>query len=139
MGDLRELSPSECRARLGEYQVGRVAVVAPDGPHIIPVNYAVVGEAVVFRTSPFSLVATHGQAATVAFEVDHFDPITKTGWSVLVRGRTEPVFDSLEIAQIRRTWDPVPWADGSRNLYIRLSVADMTGRRVGRVTPALAR
>ena len=131
MNDLHDLSPSECRGRLADRQVGRAAVVAPDGPHIIPVNYAIVDEAVVFRTSPFTLFATHGLEATIAFEVDDFDPVTRTGWSVLVRGRTEPVYDSREIAHIRQIWDPVPWAGGSRNLYIRLSVAEMSGRRIG--------
>ncbi|MFL6023719.1 MAG: pyridoxamine 5'-phosphate oxidase family protein [Marmoricola sp.] len=138
MGDLHDLSPGECRARLADQQVGRAAIVAPDGPHIIPVNYALVDESVVIRTSPFTLLATHGQDAVVAFEVDHFDQVTRTGWSVLVRGRTEPVFDSAEIAHIRQIWDPVPWADGSRNLYLRLTVATMSGRRVGKAVPAPA-
>ena len=131
MGDLHELGPSECRALLGDHQVGRVAVVAPDGPHIIPVNYALVDEALVFRTSPFSLLATHGREATVAFEVDDLDQVTHTGWSVLVRGRTGPVFSSTEIAHIRRIWEPVPWADGVRNLYIRLTPTQVSGRRIG--------
>lgn len=135
MGDLHDLSPSECRARLADHQIGRLAVVAPDGPHIIPVNYALVDENVVFRTSPFTLVAAHGRNAVVALEVDHLDQVTRTGWSVLVRGRTQPVFDSGEISHIRQIWDPVPWADGSRNLYLRLTPTDISGRRIGDLEP----
>lgn len=131
MGALHDLSQSECRALLAERQAGRAAVVAPDGPHIIPVNYALVDEAVVFRTSPFTLLATHGREATIAFEVDHLDEVTRTGWSVVARGRTEVVFDSQQIEQIRRIWEPAPWADGARNLYIRLTINELSGRRIG--------
>jgi len=138
VNDLHDLSPSECRSRLADRQVGRVAVVAPDGPHIIPVNYALVDESVVFRTSPYTVLATHGQPATVAFEVDDFDHVTKTGWSVLVRGHTDPVYDSREITHIRQIWDPSPWAGGSRNLYIRLTIAEISGRRVGDLEPLSA-
>ena len=134
MSELRDLSPSECRAHLAEQQVGRAAVVAPDGPHIIPVNYALVDETVVLRTSQGTLLATHGQRAVVAFEVDHLDPVTRSGWSVLVRGSTAPVLDVAQIAHIRRIWEPVPWAGGTRDLYLRLTLAHVSGRQVG--TPA---
>ena len=135
VGDLHELGPSECRARLGEHQLGRLVVVAPDGPHIIPVNYALVDETIVFRTSPFTLVAMHAPNASVAFEVDHLDQLTRTGWSVLVRGRTSRVLDRDQISHIRRIWEPVPWADGTRNLYIRLTPTQVTGRRIGAFAP----
>jgi nitroimidazol reductase NimA-like FMN-containing flavoprotein (pyridoxamine 5'-phosphate oxidase superfamily) len=123
---------------LADRHVGRVAVVAPDGPHIIPVNYALVDETVVFRTSPFTLLANHGQHATLAFEVDDFDYFAKSGWSVLARGRVEPVFDSHEVAHIQQLWDPVPWAGGSRNLYLRLTIAEISGRRIGNLDPVPA-
>lgn len=135
MGDLHDLSPSECRAHLAQHQVGRAAVVTPEGPHIIPVNYALVDEAVVFRTSPFTVLATHGREATIAFEVDDFDQVTKEGWSVLVRGHTSPVFDSREITHIRQIWEPVPWAGGTRTLFIRLTPTHITGRRIGEREP----
>jgi nitroimidazol reductase NimA-like FMN-containing flavoprotein (pyridoxamine 5'-phosphate oxidase superfamily) len=131
VGTLHDLSQSECRALLADHQAGRAAVVAPDGPHIIPVNYALVDETIVFRTSPFTLLATHGRDAAIAFEVDHLHELSKTGWSVLARGRTEVVFDSQQIEHIRRIWEPTPWADGARNLYIRLKIAELSGRRVG--------
>ncbi|MGO4257403.1 pyridoxamine 5'-phosphate oxidase family protein [Marmoricola sp. RAF53] len=131
MGVLVELSPSECRALLADRSVGRVAVVAPDGPHVVPVNFALVDEAVVFRTHPTTVLATYGRDAAVAFEVDELHDRSRTGWSVQVRGRTSVVVDSRLIAHIRRIWDPAPWADGTRNLYLRLEVAQLSGRQVG--------
>lgn len=139
MAVLHDLSPAECRALLIDRQVGRAAVVAPDGPHIIPVNYALVDEAIVFRTSPFTLLATHGRDSVIAFEVDDFDDVTRAGWSVLARGRTEVVYDSQQLEHIRRVWEPSPWADGTRNMYIRLTITDLSGRRVGDRAPVPAR
>ena len=138
MGVLRDLSQSECRARLGEHEVGRIALLTPDGPQVIPVNYALVDEAVVFRTSPLTLVATYGREAKIAFEVDHIDRATKAGWSVLVRGTTEPVFDIGAIEHIRRIWEPASWADGARNLFIKLTIDDVSGRRIGDLEPVPA-
>jgi len=131
MGVLHDLSEHECRAHLIDQQVGRAAVVAPDGPHIIPVNYAVVDEAIVFRTGPFTLLATHGLDAVIAFEIDYVDEVSRTGWSVLVRGRTEVVLDSRQIEHIRRIWEPNPWAGGVRDMVVRLRIRELSGRRVG--------
>ena len=57
----------------------------PDGPHIIPVNYSVVDDAVVVRTSPYSLLGTHGRNTVLAFEIDSFDHAYQHGWSVMAR------------------------------------------------------
>lgn len=133
MGTLHELGTRECHDLLAARQVGRVAVVAPDGPHIIPVNYAVVEDDLVFRTSPFTLLATHGRDSMVAFEVDTFDEAARSGWSVLVRGRARAVYDSREIDLIRRTWEALPWADGVRNLFLRMTPEEISGRRIGQL------
>ena len=71
--------------------VGRVAISTPTGPHIVPVNYAVVDEAIIVRTSPYSLLGTYGRDTMVAFEVDGFDHELERGWSVQARGRVEAV------------------------------------------------
>lgn len=134
MGALRRLSESECRAHLTQQQTGRIAVVAPDGPHIIPVNYAVVDEHVIFRTGPATLLAAFAPQSVIAFEVEHTDDATRTAWSVVARGRVEIVHDSRQRELVRRVWEPVPWADGDRSLYLRLTVRTLSGRSVGAPT-----
>ncbi|MES2712231.1 MAG: PQQ-dependent sugar dehydrogenase, partial [Pseudomonadota bacterium] len=47
-----------------------VAFSTPAGPHMVPVNYTVVDDAIVVRTSPYSLLGTHGRNTVVAFGVD---------------------------------------------------------------------
>jgi nitroimidazol reductase NimA-like FMN-containing flavoprotein (pyridoxamine 5'-phosphate oxidase superfamily) len=133
MAELRELSYAECRALLVRQQTGRVAVSTPDGPHIIPLNYSVVDEAVIFRTTPFSVLATYGRNAKLAFEVDSFRDELELGWSVVVRGRADVVTDPDELRHIRQVWPPFPWADGARNQHFRLPFHELTGRSVGKV------
>ena len=134
MAELRELSYAECRALLVRQRAGRVAVSTPDGPHIIPINYSVVDESIVFRTTPFSLVASYGRNANLAFEVDHVNEEQELGWSVVARGRADVVTNPEELVRIRRVCAPVPWADGSRNLFFRLPWRDLTGRALGHQT-----
>lgn len=135
MGDFRDLTYAECRAVLERGVVGRVGICTPDGPYIIPVNYTVLDEAIAFRTSPFSLLASHARAAVVAFEVDHLEPERFLGWSVLARGRAEVVDDPHRVDRIRRLAPPVPWASGSRNLYFQVVWTTLTGRQVGTNEP----
>ena len=136
MAELRELSYAECRALLVRQRAGRVAVATPDGPHIIPLNYSVVDESIVFRTTPFSVLATYGRNAKLAFEVDHFHDEHRLGWSVVARGRADVVSDPEELNRIRRICAPLPWADGARNLYFRLDWKELSGRALGRETLA---
>jgi uncharacterized protein len=126
-----ELSELECRELLEGGVVGRMAVSTPMGPRIVPVNYAMHGQDVVVRTSPFSELASHAGGAEVAFEVDHLDLERHQGWSVVVLGRAAYVEDHAELLEIRRTWDPRPWVDGSRNLYLKVVPRSTTGRRLG--------
>jgi nitroimidazol reductase NimA-like FMN-containing flavoprotein (pyridoxamine 5'-phosphate oxidase superfamily) len=126
-GPLRELSEEECLDLLRARSVGRVAFNDADGPVVLPVNYAVDDGTVLFRTAPQNTVARHILSGPAAFEVDETDDYTESGWSVLVRGRASFVeFDELPESGSR----PVPWVEGSRSLYVRITPQAMTGRRV---------
>ena len=131
MAELRELSYAECRALLVRQRTGRVAVSTPDGPHIVPLNFSIVDESIVFRTTPFSVLATYGRNAKLAFEVDRFDDEHQLGWSVVARGRADVVSNPEELARIRKVCAPLPWADGARNLYFRLDWKELSGRSLG--------
>ena len=131
MSEVEELSYAKCRGLLAGGVFGRVALCSVDGPHIFPVNYSVVGESVIFRTSAYGVVATHDWSSTMAFEVDYVDYADQRGWSVVAVGRGERVEDAEELALIKRTWEPRPWAGGIRPLYVRLAWTELTGRRLG--------
>lgn len=123
------LDPDECRALLRSRTVGRVAVA--DGfsaPLVLPVNFAVDGNDVVFRTdygSKFRM-AVLGEAP-VTFQVDHIEPGIHTGWSVMIQGRAaELTPDEIDGLQLT----PEPWVPGDKEHWVRISGDVITGRRV---------
>jgi nitroimidazol reductase NimA-like FMN-containing flavoprotein (pyridoxamine 5'-phosphate oxidase superfamily) len=130
MRDVQELSYAECRGLLAGGVLGRVAVCTGNQPRIIPVNYSVVDESVVFRTSAYGVIATHDWRSPIAFEVDHVDLVHQGGWSVVASGPGARVEDAEDLAHIKRTLDPRPWAGGARPLYVRLRWTELTGRRL---------
>lgn len=125
------LSRDESLALLRGGVFGRMAVTSPEGPHVVPVNYAVVDDAVIVRTDPGGVLGTHAPEAVVAFEVDHVDHETRHGWSVVVRGTAEVVTDPVVLRRIGMSWAPRPWAAGARPLHLRLAWREIHGRRLG--------
>lgn len=126
------LSPQECLRLLRGHvpQVGRVGLNAPGGqPLVIPVNYRVDGDTVVFRTEPGSLLARHAAEHPVAFEADEVDGAWLEGWSVLIQGIGQQVTDVIELDRLRRL-QLRSWAPGDRSLYVRVIPTAVTGRRI---------
>jgi nitroimidazol reductase NimA-like FMN-containing flavoprotein (pyridoxamine 5'-phosphate oxidase superfamily) len=123
------IDADECLRLLAGEEIGRVAVVIGATPMILPVNYSLDGDAIVFRTMPGSrLDVGQGHAA---FEVDQFDNAHKAGWSVLVTGHLEEVswYQTKEMRRVREL-AVTPWAGGDRNLWLRLRPSFITGRIV---------
>lgn len=124
------LTYDRCRELLTTRSVGRAAVCTPSGPRIVPVNYSVVDDAIVFRTTAYSVLGTYAWNNQLAFEVDHVDESDRVGWSVVATGRGAMVEDPHELAEIRAVADPNPWAGGMRFLYVQLRWAELTGRQI---------
>ena len=131
MAESRELSTRECELLLRAGFAGRIAVSTPAGPHLVPVNYTVVDDAIIVRTSPYSLLGTYGREAMLAFGIDGLDRYHRRGWSVQARGRVHAVIDRAEVERIREVAEPQPLADGARTLYLRLRWTELTGRKLG--------
>ncbi|MEU2061268.1 pyridoxamine 5'-phosphate oxidase family protein [Streptomyces sp. NPDC013455] len=130
---LLDLGPDECRTLLSTHGVGRVAVSAPDGsPAVVPVNYEVDGDAIVFRTAPDSLPAAAADTE-VAFEVDHVDEAMSRGWSVLAVGPASVVTDPETVRRLTQRAHTTPWAGGEREMWVSIRPTSLTGRRI---TPA---
>lgn len=123
-----ELTEGRCRELLGSSHVGRVAWHSDDGLQILPVSYACHQGEIVFRTSPYGALSQLVQPTEVAFEVDELDQQLQTGWSVVVRGRTAPVREPAEMVRVWTIDGLVPWASGTRNLFIRIIPTRISGR-----------
>lgn len=128
-GHLEELSPSTCRDLLAQHAVGRVGFAENGGPVILPVNYRIADTTIVFRTSPAGMLSQLRRRTAVAFEVDGIDESSQRGWSVLGRGFAEGVTGDHQLTQLWQS-GPVPWAGGTRNLFIAITLDELTGRRV---------
>ena len=118
----------ECLRLLGGQKVGRLGFLVGDQPMILPVNYAVQGGVVVFRTGEGSkLDAAIG--TKVAFEVDDIDVSAGSGWSVVVQGVAEDITDSDDwfVESLRQvsTWRP-----SAAHHYVRITLGVISGRRV---------
>lgn len=125
---LEVLGEQECWRLLSLSEIGRVAVVGPDGPDIFPVNIAVDGRTVVFRTDPGSKLAAITRHPLVALEVDGLDLDARRGWSVVVRGRAVEIGGGdLRHARRRRL---LPWAIGDKARWIRVEPTSVTGRSI---------
>jgi nitroimidazol reductase NimA-like FMN-containing flavoprotein (pyridoxamine 5'-phosphate oxidase superfamily) len=138
-GILGELSKDECLELLADRQVGRVAVVAEGQPMILPVNYVLDGDLIVFRTDPGTKL-DHGSLDRVAFEVDEIDLAHHEGWSVVVAGTGREITGALDEASEREQSLPLqPWASGPKEHWIRIVAPAITGRRLHRSSSLLQR
>ena len=63
------LDREECLRLLAVEDVGRLALAQGRAPVIFPVNYALDGEAIVFRTAEGTKLS-HGPRGAAAFEID---------------------------------------------------------------------
>lgn len=127
---LELLSDDDCRSLLAATAVGRLGFVERGGPVILPVNYTVDGRSIVLRTGEGSKLSTAMMQRPVCFEIDDWDPVAHTGWSVLAKGVSDEVLDDDEIARLDRL--PVrPWSRPDlRSHWIRIMVEELTGRRI---------
>jgi hypothetical protein len=125
---LEELERDECLRLLARAPIGRLAVVLGGHPLVFPVNFALDGNAIVFRTAPGTKM--HGaRNGPVAFECDGIDRQYHTGWSVVVLAVAEAITDPTEIVRLDRL--PLsPWCAAPNPVWLRLRARSISGRRI---------
>lgn len=125
-----EILPFEvCLRLLASVPVGRVGFFCDGEVVVLPVNHILDGQDPVFRTARGSkLSAAEGQSL-VAFEADEYDEQTQTGWSVLVTGRAEVVYDEADVERLSQR-GLHPWATAvERPFWIRIRATSVSGRQ----------
>jgi nitroimidazol reductase NimA-like FMN-containing flavoprotein (pyridoxamine 5'-phosphate oxidase superfamily) len=102
------------------------------GPAAVPVDYALAGHGIVFRSEDGSKIRGVREKHDVAFEVDHIDKASRSGWSVLVRGTSEEVeFEHLhELLNQIDGYLPLPWKKGMHKIWVVITPKTVTGRRL---------
>jgi uncharacterized protein len=125
---LMALSRRECVALLSEEKIGRAVFTERALPAVVPVTFAIYNDAVVMCTSADTRLAAAASRGVLAFQADAIDPSTRGGWSVVVVGVAELVDDPVEQARIRLVLEP--WVPGQNEVFIRLPLKVVTGRRI---------
>lgn len=123
-----EMTQRECGQLLAANHFGRIAVNDDTGPVVLPVNYVMDGDSVLFRSDSGTKLKAGLRGARASFEIDAVDEGTRTGWSVLARGTLTDVYDEAERARADRI--PLQPFIGGRTYYLRLLVYELTGRRI---------
>lgn len=129
--ELLDVPTDECYRLLATHRprLGRLAFISAGRPHVFPMNYVAVDRLVYFRSAPGSKMMAALRVDQVAFEIDDVDEVWEEGWSVLAVGRLREVNDEDELVELRRL--PLrPWAGGDRSHYLRLDIAEISGRRI---------
>lgn len=125
---MRELTDAECWAFLRQHEFGRLGFVRDGGADIAPINYAVDGDQIIFRTGAGSKFAAAMGGATVAFEVDQVDQGEAT--SVVLRGPAIelPQAESARVEQLGlRPW--TGWSEEAKPHLVAVRAEEITGRR----------
>jgi uncharacterized protein len=120
---------AECMQLLAAKSVGRVPYATDTGARILPVNYVLGADCVIFRTVPDGEVFRYALNSTCVFEIDETNEFFESGWSVVAVGRLQLATED-DFAQMRYGRLPEPWAAGSRWMFVRLPCEHVSGRRV---------
>ncbi len=128
---LEVLATDECLRLLATATIGRVGLSSAALPTVLPVNFRLVGDRILFRTGLGSKLEAATRNAVVAFEVDDFDPIEHAGWSVVVVGVARALSDG-EAAEIdaRDRVRLARWVPGADDRMVAVSCELVSGRRL---------
>lgn len=126
---LEVLDRNECLRLLATASFGRVGVSLGALPVILPINFRLVGERIVFRTGRGSKLDAATRNAVVAFEVDDIEPFSHAGWSVAVTGEAREVTDADELGVLKAAHIP-RWAPSDDGHVIAVSTTMISGRRI---------
>lgn len=122
------LSVHDCWEYLRSASVGRLAVVTAGGvPEIFPVNYLPEDGTLIFRTAPGTKTDAVAAGGAVALETDGLNVYGTIAWSVVLKGHAEIV--EMDGRDLGPGGDPSPWEEGNKNLVVRITPTELTGRR----------
>ncbi len=131
------LTQRECLGLLATVNVGRIGLVVRDRPEVLPVNFALDGDTILFRTAE-GTVLNEASLRVVAFEADHLDPANHAGWSVMIQGFARDIGDAIDPTSERlRRLSLITWAPGKRQRWFQIRPDKITGRRLRVVPDAL--
>ena len=130
--ELDEIPEEECLEILEQHSLGRIAIVVDGQPQIFPVNYAMSGRILAFRTGSGTKLS-HAPGTKVCFEIDGYDSSRGAGWSVMVQGLAIDATDSFDdVSWAAHAAAPWPVAPGAKPFRVAIEPSQISGRRFRR-------
>jgi len=111
----------ECWELLATASVGRLALSVKVLPTILPVQYYLDGHTLAVCLGHHEVTERSLHDAIIAFAADAIDPVTRSGWSVQIQGR------SVILRQIGFDTD---CGQPTAGQIVRIEPAKITGHRV---------
>ncbi|MBC9820835.1 pyridoxamine 5'-phosphate oxidase family protein [Terrabacter sp. MAHUQ-38] len=127
------LHPEQSWGFLREREFGRLAYHLLGEVHIVPINYALDGERLVFLTAEGSKLFGVTANPDVAFEVD--EVVGDHATSVICRGRAHVL--EGQAAYVAERLPVRPWVDTPRSVVVAIEVDEISGRRFRLTRPWL--
>ena len=119
------LTEQECWELIRTHELGRLGFHLLEQVHVVPVNYAVDDDTLLFRTAEGSKLLAVVMHGDVVFEIDEYDD--RSAWSVIVRGKAQ-LLDEHE--EHRADNLPLrPWVDNPKYNVVEITPIEITGRR----------
>jgi uncharacterized protein len=124
-GVLYELTEDDCWALLERGALGRLALTAAGVVDVFPVNYAVDGRRILFKTSEGTKLAELTVHEQVAFEIDGVDD--QTAWSVVVKGVSRTLERPADLEAAERH-PIVSWLPTLKSRVVAIDPVAVSGR-----------
>ena len=134
---LEILDREECLRLLGTVTLGRVGVTIGALPVVVPMDFKLVGDRVVFRVGVGTKLDSAIHNVVVAFEADDVKPVGGGGWSVSVTGLAREVIDPAEISELRQA-HVARWMEWGHDRFVAIPTDIVSGRRFAADRPTTA-
>lgn len=125
---MRQMTREQALRRLGSVPIGRIVFTRHALPVIRPVNHLLDNGQVIIRSHEGSAIAAatdHGEGTVVVYEADDLDPVTRTGWSVMVTGLARLITDPGQKSRYQKTLRP--WIAAPMSHVVRIDPQIVSG------------
>ncbi|MET0738675.1 MAG: pyridoxamine 5'-phosphate oxidase family protein [Acidimicrobiales bacterium] len=122
------IAEEECWQLVSTRRWGRLLVVVANHPELFPVDHLVDGRSLLVRTEEGTKLRA-ALGARVGFEVDEVDDDARLGWTVMLAGYANEVFDTRELELAEIDADEAVWT-GDRVHWLRIVPFKVSGRRL---------
>ena len=126
-----DLDRAESLRLIARAPYGRVIFTRDALPAIRPVCHLVDDDEIIVRariTSRLTGAVRQESSVVVAYEADDIDPMTHTGWAVVVTGRARSITDPLRLTRYERLLRP--WMDRTLDAVIAIEPTIVNGIRL---------